>query len=181
MEPVEIAAGRLQLVPWGPADAQAVHEACQDPEIQRWTRVPRPYTLDDAIGFVGPISAAAWANDTATMFSVKAATSGQLLASVGLHGIDPRDASAELGYWCAPWARRQGVTTAACTALCNWAFGIGLVDHLQWYAVVGNEASRRVAENCGFTIETTLRSRLRSRDGIRQDAWYGSLLATDPR
>lgn len=181
MEPVEIAAGRLQLLPWGPPDAYAVHEACQDPEIQRWTRVPSPYTLADAVRFVGPVASEGWAGGTAATFAVKDATSGALLASVGLHGIDPRDSSAEIGYWCAPWSRRQGVTREATAAVCRWAFGAGIVDHLQWYAEVGNDASRRVAESCGFTIEATLRSRLRRRDGARADAWYGSLLPTPSR
>lgn len=177
MEPVEIAAGRLQLLPWSAPDAPAVFEACQDPEIVRWTRVPSPYTLDDAMTFVGPISQNGWASGDAAMFAVKDATTGKLLASVGLHGIDPRDGTAEIGYWCAPWARRQRVTTDAALAVSRWALGSGLVEHLQWHAAVGNDASRRVAESCGFTIEATLRARLRSRDGSRQDAWYGSLLA----
>jgi hypothetical protein len=30
-------------------DVEAVFEACQDPEIQRWTTVPSPYTHNDAM------------------------------------------------------------------------------------------------------------------------------------
>ena len=40
------------LRPWNPADADAVHRACQDPDIQRWTAIPVPYLPEHAQGFV---------------------------------------------------------------------------------------------------------------------------------
>ena len=42
MEPVTLTTERLVLRPFEPADADAVHAACQDPEIPRWTDVPVP-------------------------------------------------------------------------------------------------------------------------------------------
>src|SRR5690606_29979968 len=33
-------------------DVAAITRICQDPDIQRWTRVPSPYTEDDARSFV---------------------------------------------------------------------------------------------------------------------------------
>jgi RimJ/RimL family protein N-acetyltransferase len=49
------------------------------------------------------------------------------------------------------------------------------VRRLEWYASVGDGASRRVAEKVGFTVEGTLRRGLEKR-GTRVDAWIGSLL-----
>ena len=44
MDPVEITAGTLHLRPLGARRrADAVHRACSDPDVQRWTRVPMPY------------------------------------------------------------------------------------------------------------------------------------------
>jgi RimJ/RimL family protein N-acetyltransferase len=37
--------GVLTLRPPGPQDVDALVEACQDPEISRWTRAPRPYRV----------------------------------------------------------------------------------------------------------------------------------------
>ena len=51
MDPVEITADGLLLRPWRAVDADAVHRACQDPDIQRWTSVPRPYELHHAATF----------------------------------------------------------------------------------------------------------------------------------
>ena len=44
--------GAVTLRPWRPTDAQAVYEACQDPEIPRFVPIPQPYSLDDGRWFV---------------------------------------------------------------------------------------------------------------------------------
>jgi RimJ/RimL family protein N-acetyltransferase len=76
---------------------------------------------------------------------------------------------------CAPHARGRGVMTQAVQAVCRWAFEACQRERIEWYAEVGNEGSRRVAEKAGFTVEGVLRSRLVHHDG-RVDAWIGSLL-----
>lgn len=43
MKPVEIIEDGLRLRPRRAEDADAVHRACQDPDIQHRTTVPRPY------------------------------------------------------------------------------------------------------------------------------------------
>lgn len=179
LEPVEITAGRLHLRPWRPYDAAAVHEACQDPEISRWTRVPSPYTRAHAEDFVTRRSPASWNSGTEALLAVVDATTEQLLASVGLLDVTP-DGDAEIGYWCAAAARGQGVTSQAVAALARWGFGgLGLA-RIEWRAAVGNHASRRVAEKAGFTLEGTLRRALILSDGERHDCWIGSLLPADP-
>ncbi len=176
MDPVEITAGRLHLRPWTAYDESAVLDACSDPEIQRWTTVPSPYTQADAHAWVNTVAPGLWTAGTATPFAVVDAVSGEVLGSVGLHRI--ADGSAEVGYWCAPSARGSGVMSEALGALCRWAFaGLGL-QRLEWVAGVGNWASRSVAEKNGFRVEGVLRNGILQR-GQRCDGWLGGLLATD--
>jgi RimJ/RimL family protein N-acetyltransferase len=171
---------RLLLRPIGPDDAAAVYAACQDPEIQRWTTVPSPYLLEHAEHFTSDYAPKAWAAGDAAVFAVTDLSSGELLASVGLHFDRGRDDdTAEIGYWAAASARGRGVTTEALAAVCSWGFTSCGVRRLEWYAEVGNASSRRVAEKVGFSIEGTLRSFLLRPDGQRVDAWAGSLLGTD--
>ncbi|HSV66090.1 MAG TPA: GNAT family N-acetyltransferase [Mycobacteriales bacterium] len=180
MEPADITAGRLHLRPFRAADADVVLRACQDPDIQRWTSVPSPYLARHARSWVTSVAPAGWSSGRAATFAVLDSTCGDLLASVGLDRISPTERSAELGYWCAPWARGQGVMTQAAAAACRWGFGapdagglgLGLIE---WRAEVGNDASRRVAEKVGFRIEGTLRLRA-VHQGRRVDCWVGSLL-----
>jgi RimJ/RimL family protein N-acetyltransferase len=178
-EPVEIVAGRLQLRPFVPSDVDAVYAACQDPDIQRWTRVPVPYERQHAEGYVRDNSVAGWGAGAGRSYAVTDATTGTLLGTVGLVEFDPEEGTAEIGYWTAPAARGQGVASQAARTVAGWCFGALGVSRLQWLAEVGNEGSRRVAEKSGFTFEGMLRDRIRNRDGSRSDAWIGSLLPRD--
>lgn len=176
IEPVEITAGAVHLRPWRPADAAAVLEICQDPEIARWTTVPAPYTAEHARRFVEEQVPAGWAQGTSAIWAVCEATSGQVQASVGLHLDRGGDSAvAELGFWCARPARGRGVVTAAARAACRWGFAALGLRRIEWDAQVGNEASWRVAHQVGFRFEGTARARLRSPRGVA-DGWVGGLL-----
>jgi RimJ/RimL family protein N-acetyltransferase len=61
-----------------------------------------------------------------------------------------------LAYGVAPEARGRGVATAACRLICDWAFDHDF-EQVQVEIAVDNEASRRVAEACGFREERRLR------------------------
>ena len=70
MEPVELSTERLLLRPWRPTDAAAVLAACSDPETQRWTTVPSPYTAAHATGYVEEATVRGWADGTDLSFAV---------------------------------------------------------------------------------------------------------------
>ncbi len=152
MEPIEIIAGDLLIRPWQPDDEDAVYEACQDPDIQRWTTLPSPYTRADARGFVGGHTTAAWSTGTAAPLGVFDLHTGQLLSANGLASVNPVRNSADLGYWTAPWARGRGVALTATRAVATWAFAHFGLARLTWSAEIGNHASRLVALRAGFQI-----------------------------
>jgi RimJ/RimL family protein N-acetyltransferase len=136
--------------------------------------VPVPYETEHAADFVAT-RPAAWADeDRGEMtWAVTATDGGRLLAMVGLHA---RDATMrELGYWTAPWARNQGVMTAAARLTCRFGFQVLGLQRIEWWAAVGNHGSRRVAEKVGFTMEGSCRRRLPHR-GERLDGWVAGLL-----
>jgi RimJ/RimL family protein N-acetyltransferase len=178
VRPVEIIEDGLLLRVWRPADADAVHRACQDPDIQRWTTVPTPYLLEHAEGFVGDIAAAAWRDGTGAPFAVCDAATGELLGSCGLVSIDQVLRSGEVGYWTAPWARGRGVAVRATRAVARWALRELGLRRVIWQAEVGNHASRLVALRAGFRVEGQLRlARPHPQGGA--NGWIGSLLPSD--
>jgi RimJ/RimL family protein N-acetyltransferase len=178
--PVLPLAGRPgALRPFHPRDTEAVTAACQDPESARWTTVPVPYSRADAEFYLLHHQPAGWARGHLAGFAITG-PDDRYVGSIDLR-LDTEDAgSAEVGFLVAPWARGQGYATAAVRTICAWGFDTLGLDRVVWQAHVGNEASRRVAEAAGFTVEGVARSALLQR-GERRDGWAGSLLATDPR
>lgn len=170
---------RLILRPWTEADIDALTEACQDEEILRWVPFPSPYTRSDAETFVRETAPTARAAGTSVVFGVFEAATGRAVAEVGMHRITDLGAEyggvGEIGFWTAREARGRGFVTEAAREVCRWGFrDLGLA-RIEWVAIVGNEASWRVAEKLGFTREGTLRSSLVQR-GRRLDGWIASLL-----
>ncbi|MFJ6730226.1 GNAT family N-acetyltransferase [Streptomyces sp. NPDC091281] len=70
MEPVTLTADRLVLRPFGPHDADAVHAAVQDPDIQRWTTIPSPYLPEHAAAFTAHTAPEGWADGSMFTFGV---------------------------------------------------------------------------------------------------------------
>jgi RimJ/RimL family protein N-acetyltransferase len=177
----EIHEAGLLLRPWLPDDADAVHRACQDPEIQRWTMVPRPYLREHAEAFVTAQTAQAWMTGTSAPLGVFDAATGALLGSNGLITLDVAHRVGEVGYWVAPWARRRGVATNATRATARWCLDALGLERISWRAELGNYASRLVAERVGFAFEGVLRNGAPRPDSIRMgsgrvDCWGASLL-----
>jgi RimJ/RimL family protein N-acetyltransferase len=176
VQPDDILEAGLRVRPWRADDADAVYRACQDPLIQRWTNVPRPYLPEHAEGFVAAFTKQSWTTGSAAPFGVFDAVTGGMLGSTGLVTINLVKAEAEIGYWTAPWARGRGCATAAARAVARWALdGLGLT-RLIWRAEVGNHASRLVAEHIGVRVEGLLRHAITRPGGFPTDAWTGSLL-----
>lgn len=178
MDPVELTVDELLIRPWRAEDADAVYRACQDPLIQRWTTVPKPYLREHAVEFTGARSAAGWRDGSSAHFGVFDAGTGELLGSNGVVGIDARTATGELGYWTAPWARGRDVTVRASREVARWAFDALELRRLVWQAMVGNWGSRLVALRAGFRIDGRLRLADPAQPGV-VEGWVGSLLPSD--
>lgn len=179
MEPVTLTTERLLLRPFAPADVQAVHTACQDPAIPRWTSVPSPFGMAQAHDYITR-SQEEWRTDTQYRFAVTTKADGTLTGAVSLFRMTLRSAErqAEIGYWTTREQRGNGWTAEAVREVARWALTELGVERLEWLAEVGNSASRGVALKAGFRMEGTLRAKVSLR-GVRRDAWIGSLLPGD--
>lgn len=175
MDPVTLTTDRLLLRTVGPHDTDAVYDAVQDPDIQRWTTIPSPYLREHAAGFTDQMVPDGWADGSMFTFGVFV-PSGEL---VGMLAITMRSlGTGEIGFWAKKEHRGNGYITEAAIAASRWAFTDISLDRVEWRAQVGNTASRAVAENAGFTLEGTLRSAINNK-GVRRDCWVASLLPSD--
>jgi RimJ/RimL family protein N-acetyltransferase len=179
VDPVTLRTDRLVLSSPASADIDALYEACQDADIQRYTTVPSPYLREHAVAFVDTV-ADQWARGVALTWAVR--RGDRLVGTIGLYRLDGLGAG-EIGYWVAPSARGEGVLREAAAAVIEWGFaadGLGLA-RVEWRAVVGNIASARAARALGFRYEGLLRGALRNGSGARSDGWIAGLLAVDDR
>ena len=130
-------------------DADSIHRACQDPDIQHFTQVPVPYHRADAEAFVR-VCRARWLAGTTANFAVCDRRTGELLGVVGVVGADHVARTAGLGYWTAAWGRGRGATTQAVRLATAWALGVGGLAELTAEAETANPASMRVLAKAGF-------------------------------
>jgi RimJ/RimL family protein N-acetyltransferase len=165
---VELTDGRLLLRPWRPDDADWVDAVCQDPEIQRWTRIPVPYTRVDAEWFVTEFASRAWERGEEFHFAVVDVASGQGLGSVALVLVPGAPGVGEVGYYTAPAARGRGVAADSVGLLVDWAFDVVGLVRLELHIDPRNTGSLAVARRCAFELEGVLRSRTEHR-GERRD------------
>lgn len=168
--------GTVTLRAHRPDDVPGVLEQSQDPESQRWTVVPVPYSRSDAEQYVGEMVPQGWADGTSWTFAVEA--EGRFAGSIDLR---PQGADrADLGFGAHPWARGTGYVERAVRLLLEWGFADQGLRTVSWRAHIGNWGSRRLAWKLGFTIEGTIRQWSPQRGELR-DVWVGTLLRDDPR
>ncbi|MFC8681105.1 GNAT family N-acetyltransferase [Microbacterium ureisolvens] len=178
MEPVILRTPRLELSLSRADDVDAIYEACQDPDIQRYTPVPVPYERQHAVDFVERV-AGDWEAGQHLTWAIREGE--HLVGTLGFYRVDGRGAG-EIGYWMAPRFRGGGRLREAGEAAVDWAFspeGLGLA-RIEWRAVVGNVGSAKLARTLGFRYEGLLRQALTGSRG-RDDGWIAGLLATDDR
>ncbi len=167
---------RVTLRPWDSTDIDRVFAACQDPEIQRWTEVPRPYQWEHARQFVDEVAPQSWAAGDGALFAVLDARRPEVVGSMSV--LRFHAGVAAIGYWTAPQARGGGVTTAALRQLTSWCIRERGSARVEVGIEDTNAPSRRVAVKAGFVEEGTLRGRY-VLHGRRIDVVMYSLLADE--
>ncbi|MFF8770473.1 GNAT family N-acetyltransferase [Kitasatospora sp. NPDC015120] len=182
--PVTLDLGDFALRPWGPGlevrggAVARLTEAAADPEIALWN----PLRASDLVQAQASIDrwAAGWENGSLGYFAILDAADADLLGTIALRWTDRADGLAMVGYWLLPAARGRGVVTRATRTITRWGFDTAGARRIELAHAVGNPASCRVAERCGFPLEGTLRASFRFGDGLYHDEHLHARLATDP-
>jgi RimJ/RimL family protein N-acetyltransferase len=146
----------IVLRPPTEGDADAITAAIQDPDIPRYTRIPSPYTREDAIRFIVD-TIAHWRNGTSQSLMITDAATGVITGGVGVHAGEHLEVR-EIGYWVARDARRRGLATRAVRLVSRWVIPVLGLRRLELMTHVDNVGSQAVAERAGFTREGVLRS-----------------------
>lgn len=178
-EPIEIAAGTLQLRPWEHRLIPELLAAMGDPVYREWAVTAVPSTEAEAGAWIDA-RLQAWRDGKVLSFAVQDATSAELLGAVTLRsfGIWPR--AADLGYWTAPAARQRGVAVASVNVITRWAFHALELNRLTLFHAVQNQAACQVAAAAGYLLEGVARGALPRAEGGWFDMEMHARLAGDP-
>lgn len=162
-------------------DVEAVLEQSTDPLSRRWTRVPVPYTREDARRFVRHAMPGGWESDQEWGFAVEAPEGDRTRRFAGTVSLRNQGSGrAEIAYGAHPWARGTGTVERALRLLLEWGFAERELRTVIWWAEVGNWASRKTAWRLGFSCDGVVRGWQEHRDGL-VDSWVGTVRAGDDR
>lgn len=100
---------------------------------------------------------------------------GEIVGALGLHNVQPKAGSCELGFWLAAEAEGRGLITRAVAGLLPWLFRDLDLKRVEVRALPENRRSRAVAERLGFRQEGVLR-RIFERNGSAHDIVVYGLL-----
>jgi RimJ/RimL family protein N-acetyltransferase len=131
------------------ADAGWIAESVADPEIPRWTRIPSPYTKDDAFAWIALAESMLRAG-SAYHLVIADAERDAPLGSAGLEVHNDPPPHGEIGYWVAASARGRGVATRAVRLLTAWAVERCSLPMVEIHVLPANRASHEVARRAGF-------------------------------
>ncbi len=163
--PATAAAPALLLRPWRTGDANALLDARVDQLMLR--QLNTSLTDEETARQWLAAQRESWETGTRFSFAIMVAVyeaaeadAGRPVGHLAINaGNDPTGSSAEVGYWIAARSRGRGFVPRALAAATNWAFGPECplpLTTLELRHSVGNHASCRVAEKCGYQLRTLL-------------------------
>lgn len=164
-------------------DLTAIVEQCSDPDMVRFTTVPRPYGIQDGREFLR-YARTAWEQQAPTSTRIWAITTEVAGVEHFAGTIDYRPTghgTAIVGYGLHPAHRGRGLMSTALGLVITWAFEHDCQELFQWQAVVGNWASAKTAWRHGFRLEGWVRGLCVQPDGGVFDGWIATLHRDDPR
>lgn len=158
----EIETARLVLKPPKLGDEKPLNQAINRslPELQRWMPWAKDPRMQPTIRYVEN-GIASWSSEAPRDFPM-VVIHKESQKIIGASGFNDRSKPEvplfEIGYWLETAFTGQGIATEMVKALTCFAFQSFHAARVQIVTQVGNEASRRVAERCGFILEATLRN-----------------------
>jgi len=146
----------LTLRPWQDPDIPAIVAAYRDEAMRRWL-VSSVNDEDEARALLARQNAG-WADGTRLSWAIE--QEGTVVGHFDIKVADPPETLATgVGYWTVAEARGKGIASRCVQTATEWLFAgqdIMPADEIELIHAVGNEGSCRVAQKCGYVLESVL-------------------------
>ncbi len=177
-QPVLLESGGVCIRPYQLSDAPGFSDSARSSaaEVGKWLAWCTPeYDVARAEAYIRASQVDATSRKAFAFGIFRPGPSGAHLGGIALNRIDWPARTANLGYWVATHASRQGVGTRAAWLACQFGFEQLSLGRIEILAETGNAPSRAVALRLGARFEGILRSKVR-RAGDPVDLELYSLL-----
>lgn len=151
---MEIKGNQFTLRPFCIADAPALQKHANNPKVPAYLldRFPSPYTLEDAEAFIDLMIN----KITVTNFAIE--INGEVAGGISLEfRTDVYRKSPLIGYWLGEDHWGKGIATEAVKLVTKYAFESFDVICVLAFIFSENEASMRVLEKAGYTLQGMLK------------------------
>lgn len=183
MVPYKIETERLTLRCYQANDAYLLHDAIINSieHLQAWMTWAKgePYDLAHRINTIRKFRSNFDA-DYDYVYGIFNKKEDVILGSTGFHKRVGKNAL-EIGYWINQLHTNKGYATEASKALTKVGFEILGAKRIEIHCDSQNEYSRRIPERLGYTLDATLKKRLRHVDGSLRDLMIWSMFDDDFR
>ncbi len=176
--PATLESERLILRPPRKGDGEEVNRAILETLSSRQSWMPwakTPPTLESSEEFACKAEES-YKTHEEYVFQLRLKGSEELIGYVGVHPRDRDVPSFEIGYWCRLLYQGQGYVTEGVRTLTRFAFETLGANRVEIRCDTRNNASRRVAERCGYTHEAVLRHDARGADDALRNTHVFSLI-----
>ncbi|MDG3577533.1 GNAT family protein [Rhizobium sp. YJ-22] len=130
-------------------DIDALAHLANNPNVATMvSRMPHPYTVNDAADFV---RRAKQGGIGKCVYAITKAETGHFLGCCGIEPIDEQ--TVEIGYWLGEPHWNQGYMTEAAHVLIDMVFRTRDIERIDARCRVMNIGSRRVIQKCGFQFQ----------------------------
>jgi RimJ/RimL family protein N-acetyltransferase len=145
----------LTLRHWQDSDTPAIVAAFRDEAMRRW--VSSINDDDEARAWLARQEAGR-ADGTRLSWAIE--KEGTVVGYFAIKAANPPETLATgVGYWTVAEARGKGIATRCVQTATEWLFGgqgIMPADEIELLHTVGNEGSCRVAQKCGYLLDSVL-------------------------
>jgi ribosomal-protein-alanine N-acetyltransferase len=147
---------RIFLRPLVKKDAAKIKKICHDRSINRFTHVPYPYRIKDALEFIEK-SRIKRKKKEEYVYGIINKETNELMGTISLVRIIKRDNKAKIGYLLGKKYRNKGYMTETCKLFVDYIFKKFKLYKIYINCAKDNKASKNVITKVGAKEEALLR------------------------